>query len=192
MTKKLSELTLEELWQLFPIQLENHRPDYFEWFSDEKDNILKITSGVSIYRMSHIGSSAVPGLMSKNIVDILVEVFRVEQLIDVSEALSSHGWMVMSKNTGANPQISLNKGYTERGYADRVFHLHLRVKGDWAELYFRDYLIENEQVANEYERLKIELAQSFKNNRDEYTNQKSAFVKKYSEIAEELYRGRYA
>jgi len=192
MTKKLSELTLEELWQLFPIHLDIHRPEYFEWFSDEKTNILKITTEVPIYRISHIGSSAVPGLMSKNIVDILVEVHHVDYLTHVAEKLSKQGWLIMSKELGENPQISLNKGYTETGYADRVFHLHLRVKGDWAELYFRDYLIENKSVANEYEILKLELAQKFKNNRDEYTHQKAAFVKQYSEIAEETYKGRYA
>ena len=51
--------------------------------------------------------------------------------------------------------LSFNKGYTGNGYAERVFHLHLRYVGDNNELYFRDYLIEQPDVAKEYEELKL-------------------------------------
>ena len=44
-------------------------------------------------------------------------------------------------------RLSFNKGYTEEGFAERVFHLHLRYIGDNDELYFRDYLIEHANIA---------------------------------------------
>ena len=47
-------------------------------------------------------------------------------------------------------RISFNKGYTEDGFAEKVFHLHLRYRGDNGELYFRDFLIEHPDVAKEY------------------------------------------
>ena len=50
-------------------------------------------------------------------------------------------------------RISLNRGYTENGFADKVYHIHLRYIGDNAELYFRDYLNEHSDVAKEYEAL---------------------------------------
>ena len=88
-------------------------------------------------------------------------------------------------------RISMNKGYTDQGFADRVFHLHLRIKGDNDELYFRDYLRENEDIAKEYESLKLSLWRRFEHNRDGYTDAKTDFIKKYSKIAKESYGVRY-
>ncbi|MDE5867334.1 MAG: GrpB family protein, partial [Anaeroplasmataceae bacterium] len=78
---------------------------------------------------------------------------------------------------------SLNKGYTENGFADKVFHLHLRLPNDQDELYFRDYLNAHKEVAKEYEELKIELWKKYEHNRDAYTNAKTEFVKKYTDLA---------
>ena len=88
-------------------------------------------------------------------------------------------------------RISLNKGYTEQGFAKRVFHLHLRIKGDNDELYFRDYLRANEKIAKEYEDLKLSLWKKFEHNRDGYTNAKTDFIKKYTQIARKKYGERY-
>lgn len=41
MEKPLSEKTLEELWELFPIILKEHNPEYREWYETEKDNLLR-------------------------------------------------------------------------------------------------------------------------------------------------------
>lgn len=46
------------------------------------------------------------------------------------------------------------KGYTQTGFAQKVYHLHVRHKGDWPELYFRDYPVQNADVAAEYAALK--------------------------------------
>lgn len=54
-------------------------------------------------------------------------------------------------------RISLNSGYTKNGFADKVFHIHLRYVGDNDELYFRDYLKDHPQIAKEYETLKLGL-----------------------------------
>jgi GrpB-like predicted nucleotidyltransferase (UPF0157 family) len=87
--------------------------------------------------------------------------------------------------------LSFNKGYTENGFAERVFHLHLRYAGDNNELYFRDYLIECPEVAKEYEELKLRLWKEYEHNRDAYTNAKTEFVKKYTEKAKSIYGNRY-
>ena len=85
--------------------------------------------------------------------------------------------------------LSFNKGYTENGFAERVFYLHLRYAGDNVELYFRDYLIEYPEVAKEYEELK--LWKKYEHNRDAYTNAKTELVKKYTQKAKMLYGNRY-
>lgn len=67
MEKKLSEMNLEELWELFPIILCEHNPEYKEWYSEEKDKIEKIVGVSKIDRINHIGSTAVEGLIAKPI-----------------------------------------------------------------------------------------------------------------------------
>ena len=88
-------------------------------------------------------------------------------------------------------RISFNKGYTDNGFAEKVFHLHLRYTGDNDELYFRDYLIEHQDVARQYEELKLKLWKKYQYNRDEYTNAKTEFIKEYTQKAKKEYGKRY-
>ena len=74
-------------------------------------------------------------------------------------------------------RISLNKGYTENGFAEKVFHIHLRVNGDNAEIAFRDLLNSDEKLAKEYENLKLSLWKKYEHDRDAYTDGKTEFVK---------------
>lgn len=70
MKKSLSEMTTEELWTLFPIILSKHDPVWREYFFEEMGLLSEILPhGVII---AHIGSTAVPGIMAKPIVDILI------------------------------------------------------------------------------------------------------------------------
>ena len=88
-------------------------------------------------------------------------------------------------------RMSFNKGYAENGFAEKVFHLHVRYAGDNDELYFRDYLLEHPDVAEEYEKMKLKLWKKYEHDRDGYTNAKRKFVKKYTDEARVLYGNRY-
>ena len=55
MSKKLSEMSLEELWQLFPVILTEHQSDWNEWYKEEK-MLQGILPEENVARMSHIGS----------------------------------------------------------------------------------------------------------------------------------------
>ena len=108
-------------------------------------------------RISHIGSTAVPYICAKTIFDILVEVPKESNLPDYKDLI-------------------INSGY-----------LHLRYAEDNDELYFREYLIEQSDVAKEYEELKLKLWKRYEYNRDAYTNAKTEFVNKYTKEARMLY-----
>ena len=73
MKKRLEEMSLEELWRLFPVILKEYDPAYPVWYEEERSRILKIVGKENIFRISHIGSTAVTGLLSKPTVDILLE-----------------------------------------------------------------------------------------------------------------------
>ena len=72
MEKKLSEMSLKELWKLFPICLKEHQPYWKEWYTEE-ENLLK-NRVPELERISHIGSTAISSVYAKPIIDILVEV----------------------------------------------------------------------------------------------------------------------
>ena len=186
MGKELSEMTLEELWQLFPIILTEHQKCWKEQYLEEESLLKNVLPQVK--RISHIGSTAISSIWAKPIIDILVEVPKGSDLIDYKDFIINNGYICMSQS---EERISFNKGYTEGGFSDRVFHLHLRNCGDNDELYFRDYLIEHPNVAREYEELKLKLWKEYEHNRDGYTNAKMELVKQYTEKARILYRNRY-
>lgn len=186
MEKKLSEMSLEELWKLFPIYLTEHQPYWKEWYTDE-ESFLK-NRVPKIERISHIGSTAINSIYAKPIIDILVEISKDYCLSDYKEVIVKSGYTCMSETSD---RLSFNKGYTEEGFAERVFHLHLRYIGDNDELYFRDYLIEHANIAIEYERMKLKLWKKYEFNRDDYTNSKTDFIQKYTEKAKLEYGDRY-
>ncbi|GMQ57246.1 GrpB family protein [Vallitalea sediminicola] len=191
MGKELGEMTLEELWELFPIILKEHNIDYKNWYEIEKERLINYIDNKNIIRINHIGSSAVEGLIAKPTVDILLEIHddsNIEQLIDT---IIHNGWVLMSSQKKPYMSMSFNKGYTKEGFADKVYHLHIRYNDNWNELYFRDYLMEYKKVADEYGKLKLRLLDKYQHNRDGYTEAKSDFILKYTEMAKEKYGDKY-
>ena len=174
MGKTLSEMALDELWHLFPIQLSEHSPDWAVWYEEESGRLVSLL-GAHIARIDHIGSTYVKGLMAKPIVDILCQVKPDADMTAVKDILANDGWLVMAENS-AYGEIDLNKGYTPEGFADKIYHLHVRREGDWDELHFRDYLASHPEVAAEYAALKQGLLIKFEHNRDAYTEAKTEFV----------------
>ena len=79
MSKELSEMTLEELWQLFPIIIREHDIKWNDQYNEEERFLINILPDNAI--ISHIGSTAINGICAKPIVDILVE----SEISDFSE-----------------------------------------------------------------------------------------------------------
>jgi GrpB-like predicted nucleotidyltransferase (UPF0157 family) len=191
MGKELSEMNLEELWELFPLILKDHNSKYSQWYSEEKHNLLSCFNPNDINRINHIGSSAVKGLISKQTVDILLEIDNSYDIMKTKRTLADNGWILMSVETKPDLKLVFNKGYTPDGFIEKVYHLHVRYLDDWNELYFRDYLQAHDEVAAEYGKLKLHLAEQYKYDRDGYTNAKSDFVLKHTNLAREEFSGRY-
>ena len=188
--KNLEEMTLEELWELFPIILKEHRAEYADWYEEEQQNLTKLLAEFEIQRINHIGSTSVEGLIAKPIVDILLELPEGYDLEKVTALLQKAGWILMIKDK-EKQTLDLNKGYTPAGFAEKVYHLHVRALGDWDELYFRDYLQKYPEAAWQYEELKLSLKEKYEHNRDAYTDAKTEFVEKYSQKGREEFGTRY-
>ena len=176
---ELANMNFEVLWKLFPIKLVAHDEVWSEWFEEEK-SLLNSLINESIISIEHIGSTAIPNILAKPIVDILIEISEETPIDEIAKTLLDNGYIIMSQE---ERQISLNKGYTPNGYADRVFHIHLRYLGDDDEVCFRDYLIAHPEVAKEYEELKLTCIKEHSFDRDAYTEMKGEFILKYTTIA---------
>ncbi len=171
--KELSEMTLDELWQLFPIILSEYAPEWLVWYNDEEAK-LRALLGDLIRRVDHIGSTSVPGLLAKPTVDILLQVSDETDAAYLKTLLERGGWGLMHEN---GLFLDLQKGYTINGFADRVYHLHVKPLGDYDELRFRDYIATHPDAAAEYVALKRELSLLYKHNRDGYTEAKTDFIR---------------
>ena len=111
--KKLTELSLDELWQLFPITLTAHQDYWADWYKEEAELLKERLP--CIERISHIGSTAIKGIWAKPIIDILVEIPREEKVVDLKGTIERCGYICMAEN---DSRIDFNKGYTLQGFAD--------------------------------------------------------------------------
>lgn len=188
MGKELSEMTLEELWELFPVSLTGPSDKWVSGYQKTESLLKEILRECPVERISHIGSTAIHGIWAKDIVDILIEISVDADIETAAKKIGDNGFIRMSSAPG---RISFNRGYTKEGFAENVCHVHLRYAGDNDELYFRDYLNEHPQVAKDYELLKLLLWKMYEHDRDAYTDAKTAFVKTWTAEAKKIYNGRY-
>lgn len=179
MSKRLQDMTLQELWELFPIEIVEYNHSWPLWAEDEM-GFLKNLLNKFTPLISHIGSTAIAGIKAKPIIDILVELYLNENKAEIIRLMNGAGYILMNET---EHRLSFNKGYTTEGYADKVYHIHFREVGDNKEIIFRDYLLVNPQIAAEYEILKLSLLPKFKNDRDGYTDAKTSFVNKILALA---------
>ena len=177
----IEEMTLEELWQLFPIILTPF-DDRWKFWAEEEIALLKVLLEPVRPDMEyhHIGSTAIKGIWAKPTVDIIVATHDIADFYPIKITLLNAGYLMMNESKG---RMCMVKGYTLDGFSEKVFHIHIRLSGDMDEVYFRDYLNSHHDVAKEYEALKLSLWKKFEHNRDRYTSAKTDFVKRYTTIS---------
>lgn len=175
--KNLHEMSFEQLGKLFPIIISEHDKDWKNKYAGEKIIIENAIGKENIVRINHYGSTFVPNLLAKPTIDILLEIKDDTDLNNLIENIKSIDYMYSPQPNNPAPHMMFMKGYTNKGFVGQAFHLHVRYKGDWDELYFRDYLLTNKDIAKEYGKLKLQLKEKFEHDREGYTQSKSEFIK---------------
>jgi GrpB-like predicted nucleotidyltransferase (UPF0157 family) len=186
----VSETGEERRARIYPIILSEYNPAWPEWFAEERAILNRLIGAENICRILHIGSTAVPGLMAKPTVDIILEVIETTDLGKLAAALSSPEYICLS---GAGltmptppPHMTFIKGYLSNGFDEKVYHIHVRYPNDndtQDKLLFRDYLIAHSEAVIEYAELKRKLFKDYEHDRDGYTEAKGAFIKEIIEKA---------
>jgi len=134
---------------------------------------VRMALGPIALRIDHIGSTAVPGLAAKPIIDVQISVAAFEPIAAYRDPLERLGFVYRSGNP------DLTKRYFREAPGTRRTHLHVRRAGSWSEqfsLLFRDYLRTQEADAREYAALKYRLAAQFGDDRVGYTEAKGPFI----------------
>jgi len=183
--KDLHQMTTEELGKLFPIVIQEFDNNWKNHFDTEKKQIQGLFEKSEIESIEHIGSTAIQDLKSKPTIDILMEVSKKLKNEKIIEKLGAIGYQYIKRLDNPPPHMMFVKGYTTEGFEGQVYHIHVRYKGDWDEIYFRDYIRGNSEIRKEYEDLKLELASRFRNDREAYTKAKTDFIEKINKLARE-------
>jgi GrpB-like predicted nucleotidyltransferase (UPF0157 family) len=174
------------------VSIAPYDPAWPRMFEEEKQHLLASLPRDLIRRIEHFGSTAVPGLRAKPIVDMLVEVSSLEETrARVAPLLETEGYDYFWRPTHGDDVPPFYAWFIKRNAAGiRTHHIHMIEKdfAHWDRLLFRDYLIENPETAGEYEVLKMTLARDFPNDREAYTNGKTEFVVRVTEAAKDYYR----
>lgn len=149
--------------------------DFSQQFMKEKHRLEKVLgSGVQI---EHVGSTAVPGLGGKGIIDILIGTVGGTSLTEIADKLVSAGYFPDLDNDIGNERIFLASREHDSTLGD--YHLHVVHQGSaqWAEfVVFRDGLRADSMLRDEYDSLKQRLLQETHGDRRQYKQQKSAFI----------------
>jgi GrpB-like predicted nucleotidyltransferase (UPF0157 family) len=161
-------------------ELSGYNPQWPKMFEEECARIRDVI-GDHIVEIEHVGSTSVPGLSAKPIIDLLMIVESFWGVDEYKKRLEKLGYHHHSHEDDAD-RLFLWKG------EPRTHHLHIVEYATWEHqrhLLFRDYLRNHPDVAQQYENVKRELAEIFKTNRPAYTRGKTAFIKSIMAFAVE-------
>ena len=148
---------------------------------------LRAELGDVAIRIDHIGSTAVPGLAAKPIIDVQVSVASLEPVAAYRDQIERCGFVWRSGNT------ELTKRYFRERPGLRRTHLHVRRAGSFSEqfaLLFRDYLRTHPERAAAYAELKQTLAPLLLTDRQAYVDAKVPFTWETMRLADEWAQAR--
>lgn len=163
------------------VRLEPYNPEWRELFEREK-SALKEVLGDKFIAAEHVGSTAIPGMKAKPILDLMLAISDLENWEWVKEPLAKLSYEFRRDFRKEQGHILFVKGSEE----NRTHYLKITEPNSdfWTEhILFRDYLVNNAQYCEEYQNLKEKLFDTHAGNREPYTKGKEEFVRKILKLA---------
>ena len=162
------------------IEIVEYRPEWAEIFERERAVILE-RCGPWVMEVHHVGSTSVPGLAAKPILDIMPVAANPDHGENAVEPMTALGYRYRGEN-----------GLPGRFYFDKIVegrtvvhcHMYPQDHSDVRKLVaFRNQLRTDSAMARDYERLKRELALKYRDDRPTYTDAKGAFIGEMTNLA---------
>ena len=172
-----------------PVVVVSYDPCWLTLFEGERARIERAI-GPWVEEIEHIGSTAVPGLAAKPVIEIIVGVGSLEDSPAIVGHLEAIGYEYVPE---LERQIPSRRYFRKRRERRRTHQIHLveRSNSEWWDRHvlFRDHLQAHPEVAEEYARLKHELSGRFRDDRAAYTEAKTAFIHEVVRRAEDNVQG---
>jgi GrpB-like predicted nucleotidyltransferase (UPF0157 family) len=155
-----------------PVIVVPYDPQWIKLFH-ETAHQLRTILGDRAVRIDHIGSTSIPGLDAKPIIDIQISVPSLDHPHELIDPLEKEGFRFRQHN----PDRS--KCFFREPLGNRRTHIHVRQEGSWSQqltLLFRDYLRNHPKDCKAYAELKYQLAKLYMYDRPKYTESKAPFI----------------
>jgi len=165
-------------WATEPVLIVDHDQGWALQAAQERQRLLNLLGPWLVDDIHHVGSTAIPGLPAKPIIDLMAGVGCLDDAPVMARVLAPHDWHLVPSELDARPWRRL---LVKVAAGRRVAHLHLLEPGTtrWAEqLRFRDRLRARPALAAEYAELKRRLAREHTGDREAYGEGKAAFVRR--------------
>ena len=160
------------------IEVVPHDPNWKQKFKEEANKIKEIFEEIFV-DIHHIGSTAVPLVKAKPIIDILVEVTDINKVDSYNRQMEELGYVALGEY--GIPR----RRFFHKGGKQRTHHVHIFQAGNKEikrHIDFKNYLISNPSVAKKYSLLKEEMAMKYSNDIDKYQEGKESFIKKIDKL----------
>ncbi len=167
------------------VKLEEYNPKYKELFIQEKNNLMNLLKD-KIIQIEHVGSTSMPGIVSKPIIDIVVAIKDLSEIKEIENILVKEGYIYRGPIESENDRYQFLKGNSIK----RDFHIYFTTLNSevWYDyVLYRDYMLSHEQDLRKYESLKKSLAKLYPNDRRNYLKHKQNFINEIHVKARKLY-----
>jgi GrpB-like predicted nucleotidyltransferase (UPF0157 family) len=157
------------------VEVVPHDPSWRSKFEDEAKQVA-LALGENVVIIHHIGSTSIPHIYAKPIIDMLVEVKDITKVDADNSAMEALGYKVMGEF--GLPGRRFFRKYDQTG--KRTHHVHvfeINISEVQRHLAFRDYMIAHPEYANKYSELKRQLAKQYPEDIDGYMDGKDGFIK---------------
>ena len=157
-----------------PLRIVPYDPDWVAQYEDERRRLLELPE-CPFLEIEHVGSTAVPGLDAKPVIDMMASAERLDQIDALRPSLAALGYDDLDGG------FQFRRSFARPGSKDvDAFHLHVVTEDDWAqkdERLFRDWLRGHKSVARQYSVLKKALVARYALSMADYTTAKSEFIR---------------
>jgi GrpB-like predicted nucleotidyltransferase (UPF0157 family) len=159
------------------IRVVSHDPEWASKFEIEAGRVIE-TLGATVVRMHHIGSTAIPRIKAKPVIDILLEVGSLKTLDEKSSMLEALGYEAKGEfGISGRRYFRLNDSWGMRTHQIHAFEAG--TPDVIRHIAFRDYMRAHPSAAEEYSSLKERLANAYPNDMAAYMEGKDVFIKQY-------------
>lgn len=155
------------------VEVVSYNSNWQEMYKEESEKIKNILNDI-IIDIYHIGSTAIPGIKAKPVIDILVGVKDIEAVDQYNHKMEELGYEAMGEY-GIPKRRFFSKGESKRSH-----HVHIFQVGNEEierHINFKEYLISHPDKGQEYSKLKEKLVNKYTYDMENYTTGKSDFIK---------------